>query len=621
MAHVKADRVQETTTSTGTGALTLAGATAKRIAFSAALADTDTCVCLIEHATAAEWEISLCTFASGAGTLTRSTVYGSTNGGSAVNFSAGTKYVTLVPAATKMIVADNTGATTIPGALLPASDDGGALGSATLNFSDGFFASGAVINFANGNYTITHSSGWLTTSGRIAVVNDVYITGIAPSFRLIESDNSDHYFNVLVDSGIFGLRYDNGFPGPLQIVGSTGAVGIGASPTRRFQIEGNFSLSSWTTTGVNFAVVAGTFTDTTGSGTIGSRAVNSIGTPTLASSSAVTLTDAATLYISAPPTAGTNTTITNGWALWVDSGNVRFDGNLTVNGGIGVGIAASSDYFFRLENTINGGSNVYTVWSAPTFGNNVTGSANNFISFAGTAAAAFTLSDLNHFRASQNTFGAGSSVTTQVGFQVDSSLTGAATNIAFRGQIAKTSGRYNLLMDGTAVNWLRGYAGFGDGMFATTAQVHIGGAVSDTSWTTTGKALAVDAATYTDTSGSGTIGSRVNGSLGIPTFASSSAVTLTDAATLYIAGPPTAGTNTTITNGWALWVDSGHARFDGVVKTLSTTVGSLPAASAALTGARAFVTDANSTTFLATAVGGGANAVPVVCNGSAWVIG
>lgn len=159
MAHVKADRVQETTTSTGTGALTLAGATTKFRAFSAALADTDTCVCLIEHASAAEWEVSLCTFASGAGTLTRSTIYASSNAGSAVNFSAGTKTISLLPAAAKMIVADNTGATTIPGALLPASNDGGAIGSATLSFSDLFLADGAVINFNNGNYTITHSAG------------------------------------------------------------------------------------------------------------------------------------------------------------------------------------------------------------------------------------------------------------------------------------------------------------------------------------------------------------------------------------------------------------------------------------------------------------------------------
>lgn len=59
----------------------------------------------------------------------------------------------------------------------------------------------------------------------------------------------------------------------------------------------------------------------------------------------------------------------------------------------------------------------------------------------------------------------------------------------------------------------------------------------------------------------------------------------------------------------------------GYVQTGTTTVASLPAASSALKGARYFVTDANATTFNSTVAAGGANNVPVVCNGTAWVIG
>lgn len=47
------------------------------------------------------------------------------------------------------------------GALVPVVDDGAALGSTTLRISDAFFALGAVINFNNGNATITHSAGAL----------------------------------------------------------------------------------------------------------------------------------------------------------------------------------------------------------------------------------------------------------------------------------------------------------------------------------------------------------------------------------------------------------------------------------------------------------------------------
>jgi hypothetical protein len=65
---------------------------------------------------------------------------------------------------------------------------------------------------------------------------------------------------------------------------------------------------------------------------------------------------------------------------------------------------------------------------------------------------------------------------------------------------------------------------------------------------------------------------------------------------------------------------SGSARLF-VPVTGSTTVSSLPSASTAGAGARSFVTDANSTTFLSTVAGGGANKVPVVSDGTNWLIG
>ena len=48
---------------------------------------------------------------------------------------------------------------------------------------------------------------------------------------------------------------------------------------------------------------------------------------------ALTITDAATVYISGAPVQGTNMTLSNTHALWVDAGNVRFDGTLNATGG------------------------------------------------------------------------------------------------------------------------------------------------------------------------------------------------------------------------------------------------------------------------------------------------
>lgn len=59
---------------------------------------------------------------------------------------------------------------------------------------------------------------------------------------------------------------------------------------------------------------------------------------------------------------------------------------------------------------------------------------------------------------------------------------------------------------------------------------------------------------------------------------------------------------------------------NALVKHAGVPVASLPAATAGLQGYRGYVTDASATTFYSTVAGGGANIVPVFCNGTSWVI-
>jgi hypothetical protein len=59
----------------------------------------------------------------------------------------------------------------------------------------------------------------------------------------------------------------------------------------------------------------------------------------------------------------------------------------------------------------------------------------------------------------------------------------------------------------------------------------------------------------------------------------------------------------------------------GVLQFGKLTVATLPAASAALEGARAYVTDSNTAVFAANVAGGGANKVPVYCDGANWKVG
>ena len=99
MALIFADRVKETTTTTGTGTLSLAGAVTGFQDFDAVMADSDTCYYALQGVDGSgvptgEWEVGLGTFTSGSpDTLARTTVIASSNGGAAVNLSAGTKEI------------------------------------------------------------------------------------------------------------------------------------------------------------------------------------------------------------------------------------------------------------------------------------------------------------------------------------------------------------------------------------------------------------------------------------------------------------------------------------------------------------------------------------------------
>lgn len=98
------DRVIETTTTTGTGTLTLGGAPAGYQAFSV-IGDGEECYACVhavdaEGRASGEWEVFRGTYTASGTTLSRDEVLSSSNGGSAVNFSAGTKRVVLaVPSA------------------------------------------------------------------------------------------------------------------------------------------------------------------------------------------------------------------------------------------------------------------------------------------------------------------------------------------------------------------------------------------------------------------------------------------------------------------------------------------------------------------------------------------
>lgn len=104
MAHITADRVKDTTTTTGTGSLTLANAAPTGFrTLDAVAATNDTFFYAVEGGS--EWEVGLGTY-SGSHVFARTTVLASSNSNAAVSFSAGTKNFFITLPASK--IADNT---------------------------------------------------------------------------------------------------------------------------------------------------------------------------------------------------------------------------------------------------------------------------------------------------------------------------------------------------------------------------------------------------------------------------------------------------------------------------------------------------------------------------------
>lgn len=164
-------------------------------------------------------------------------------------------------------------------------------------------------------------------------------------------------------------------------------------------------------------------------------------------------------------------------------------------------------------------------------------------------------------------------------------LDGSSLSVAIRANSQQTSGTtYGVFSDinGTnsgdniagyfrAINGANNYAllvddGFvGIGTTTPTRRFQLDGNLTQDAWGLDGIHFDSNAAIFTDdsTAASGTATNAVINSFGQPILAATnSSVTTTNAATIYVAGAPTAGTNQTITNAYSLWIDDGLVQID-----------------------------------------------------------
>ena len=161
MALVLKDRVKETSATTGTGTLTLAGAVTDFDAFSV-IGDGNTTYYTITLPEGDEWEVGIGTYTASGTTLSRDTILASSNSGSAVNFSAGDKDVFVVYPAGKAVYEDAAGDVTA----------GGSITGEEMVASNGLFVNSQSIS---ANYTVP--SGYNATStGPVTVASGTAFT-------------------------------------------------------------------------------------------------------------------------------------------------------------------------------------------------------------------------------------------------------------------------------------------------------------------------------------------------------------------------------------------------------------------------------------------------------------
>ena len=182
MALVVNDRVKETSTTTGTGTLSLAGAVTGFETFSSAIGNANTTYYSIVNVNG-EFEVGLGTVSAAA--LARTTIISSSNSDSAVNFSAGTKNVFCTLPASKAVILDASGnivanngvnltalnatqltSGTVPDARFPATLPA-ANGSALTNLNATNLASGSVASARLADDSVTLAKMAPGTDGNI----------------------------------------------------------------------------------------------------------------------------------------------------------------------------------------------------------------------------------------------------------------------------------------------------------------------------------------------------------------------------------------------------------------------------------------------------------------------
>ena len=171
-------------------------------------------------------------------------------------------------------------------------------------------------------------------------------------------------FNNILNNGVdlwSPASKSTSFGGYSLVLDAAGVTNMQSPGTSGFLLTPGAKTGTPGTTGGTWNLASHTYTDsaTSASGTATSWTSMSVQRPTLAAANtSVVTTDAATVYIANGPAAGSNQTLTNSWACWVDDGAVRLD--LTTSKASAASAVCRALYLPAATQTISGSTNITT---------------------------------------------------------------------------------------------------------------------------------------------------------------------------------------------------------------------------------------------------------------------
>jgi hypothetical protein len=195
MAFVIADRVRETTSSIGTGAVTLGGPYAGFQPFSV-LGNGNTTYYAIIDPTTGDWEVGIGTYTASGNTLSRDTVLASSNSGNLVVFGPGTKDVICTQPAERNVYVVGSNVVAANSATVPNT----LLANSSITFGSTAQALGSTVSALNGVSigATTASTGAFTTltSTGTTTLNG---TTIPASKTLVDTDTAQTLINKTIN--------------------------------------------------------------------------------------------------------------------------------------------------------------------------------------------------------------------------------------------------------------------------------------------------------------------------------------------------------------------------------------------------------------------------------------